>query len=449
MDIPPPPRPGGPQQPPENPYAPPGQSPNGENRHGENRYGEPPYGGPPYGENPYGEYPATPPMGAQPPAGAQPPLAAQPLPPYQPWPQPPYFAPVPPPAQPPAQPPVNGLAIAALVLGILCFLPAVGLVLGLVALAQIKKRGERGKGMAVAGTAMSGLGVVLLVLSLVTGAVSDFADGFRDAARESSENGGTFSLDKGRCFDSLGDSLEGTAYDVDEVPCSGGHDGEVFATFRMTGGTYPGDSRITEVADEKCYALQDSYVMDTWAMPDDVDVYYFTPTRESWGIGDREITCFFGSTDEGGTLKGSLRRDETTLDDDQIAYLQAANVLNAAYASAPEEEYVDDDLPGHKRWAGRVSSALADEARGLRSHDWPATADNQVAALLRDIEAARKHWALAARATDADTFYVHYVAGDKLLGHEKAIAVRKALGLETTLSDEAPGGSGTETGAEV
>ncbi|MET8821837.1 DUF4190 domain-containing protein, partial [Streptomyces rochei] len=40
----------------------------------------------------------------------------------------------------PARPPVSGLAIAAFVLGVLCFVPAVGLVLGLVALAQIRKR---------------------------------------------------------------------------------------------------------------------------------------------------------------------------------------------------------------------------------------------------------------------------------------------------------------------
>ncbi|MGW1023163.1 DUF4190 domain-containing protein [Streptomyces sp. NPDC002577] len=413
MDIPPSPRPGGPQQPPQNPYA-----------------------APPAQSGPYGSYQGSPPAGGQP-MGAPPP--------YQPWPHQPYFAPV----LPPARPPLNGLAVAALVLGILCFLPAVGLVLGLVALMQIRKKGERGKGMAVAGMTLSSLGVVLLAVFLVTGAASEFADGFRDAAREAGENGGAFSVDKGQCFDSQGDSLEGVAYDVDKVPCAGEHDAEVFASFRMTGGTYPGDSRITEVADEKCYALEESYVMDTWAMPDDVDVYYFTPTRQSWRLGDREITCFFGSTDEGGTLKGSLRRDETNLDDDQIAYLKAVNVLDDAYASAPDEEYIEDDLPGHKRWAGRVSSALTDESRGLRSHVWPATAQRPVAALLRDVEAARTQWALAARATDADTFYEHYKAGDKLLGHEKAIAVRKALGLDTTLSDGGSGETDSGTGTEV
>mgnify|MGYP002351915797 CR=1 FL=1 len=83
----------------------------------------------------------------------------------------------------PRQAPVNGLAIAAFVLGVLCFVPAVGLVLGLIALARIRKRGERGKGFAVAGCVLSSVGLALRALTLSTGAAADFWDGFRDAAR--------------------------------------------------------------------------------------------------------------------------------------------------------------------------------------------------------------------------------------------------------------------------
>lgn len=77
--------------------------------------------------------------------------------------------------------PVSGLAVAAFVLGVLCFLPAVGLVLGLVALARIRRRGERGKGFAVAGCVLSSVGLALWTLTLSTGAAGDFWDGFRDA----------------------------------------------------------------------------------------------------------------------------------------------------------------------------------------------------------------------------------------------------------------------------
>ncbi len=279
-------------------------------------------------------------------------------------------------------------------LGILCFLPLVGLVLGFFALAQIRKKGERGKGMAIAGMILSGIGAAILALALATGGAAEFWDGFQEGAREASENGTTFSVDEGECFDTPGGSLEGMAYDVDTVSCEEEHDGEVFANFKMPGGRYPGDSEITEAADDKCYTLQYAYAMDTWALPENVDIYYFTPTRDSWSLGDREISCLFGNVDEKGSLTGSLRQDETTLDADQLAYLKAAQVLNEAMESAPEEEYVEDDLPGHKEWADQ---GLGRRHRAGRNAARPRLARRRrrspVAALVKDLEKAQGEWA--------------------------------------------------------
>ncbi|MFI5683826.1 DUF4190 domain-containing protein [Streptomyces sp. NPDC051636] len=388
-----------------------------------------------------------PPPGPHQPDGSYPPPS-----PYSPYPQGPYGQqPQGPYGQPPYQPwtqgyspynrpaAVNGLAIAALVLGILCFLPGVGLVLGLVALAQIRKRGERGKGMAIAGCVLSGIGLALWVAALATGGAADFWQGLKDGARD----GASISLAKGECFNAPGGSLEGETYDVDKVPCAGEHDGEVFASFELTGGPYPGDSAVTDRADERCYNLQDSYAMDGWAVPDDVDVYYLTPTRDSWAAGDREVTCVFGNTDEGAGLTGSLRNDETVLDADQVAYLKAAHVLNAALDTAPDAEYVEDDLPGHKAWAGRVTAALEKQAGMLRGHAWPGDARKPVTALAGDLDKARAQWAKAARAADADTFYAHYDKGFKLIDPDRTVTARKALGLATTPP------SSDDTGLEV
>nr|WP_234311915.1 DUF4190 domain-containing protein [Streptomyces griseus] len=341
--------------------------------------------------------------------------------------------------------PVNGVAIAAFVTGVLCFLPAVGLVLGLIALGQIRRRGERGKGFAVAGAILSSVGLALWVVTLATGALSAAWDDIK----EGSGNTSSFSLTKGDCFDDPSGSLEGVTYDVDKVPCDGTHDGEVFASFKMAGSSYPGDDKVTDTADDKCYALQDSYAMDAWALPDDVDVYYFTPTRQSWRIGDREVTCVFGNTDENGTLTGSLRNDATTLDADQLAYLKAAHVLNAAMDTAPEEEYVEDDLPGHKAWAGRVSTALTEQAEALEGHSWPSDAERPVAALVKDLKAARQEWAKAAASSDADTFYEHYDKGWALTDPRKTVTARKALGLAATPPsyDEDGGGANGGEGA--
>ncbi|MFJ8730701.1 DUF4190 domain-containing protein [Streptomyces bauhiniae] len=66
--------------------------------------------------------------------------------------------------------PTNPFAIASLLTGILCCLPGVGLLLGVVALVQIRKRGQRGRAAAAIGSALSGIGLGLAVLLLTTGA---------------------------------------------------------------------------------------------------------------------------------------------------------------------------------------------------------------------------------------------------------------------------------------
>lgn len=206
------------------------------------------------------------------------------------------------------QPPVNGLAITSLVLGLLCgLLSPLGLILGLVALSQIKKRGERGQGMAVAGVVLSALGVVFLVLAFTLGWAANFWAGFTSAAEESRRNT-PFSLDAGDCFNSATGKLEGETTDVDVVPCSEEHDGEAYGTFRLSGGDsdYPGESSIAASVEATCGRLAEKYVGDPSALPDNVYDYYFYPTPESWRLGDREVTCLVGD-EHGGRLTGSVR----------------------------------------------------------------------------------------------------------------------------------------------
>ncbi|MEW2394631.1 DUF4190 domain-containing protein [Streptomyces sp. NPDC046862] len=416
MAIPPPPGPQQPQDPqgpypppqgPGQPYAGPGQPYVGQGQ---------PYVGPGPGQ-PYSVGPGQPPYGY----------------PYQPWGQgySPYNRPA----------PVNGFAIAALVLGILCCLPFVGLVFGIVALAQIRKKGERGKGMAVSGIVLSSIGTLLMIVSLATGGARDFWEGFQEAARE---NGGTFSVEKGECFDAPNGSLEGYATDVDTVPCSGEHDAEVFANVRLPEGGYPGTDGLTETADKKCYHLADSYAMDSWALPEYVDVYYFTPTRQSWAAGDREVTCMFGSTDEKTKLTGSLREDDSMLTADQLTYLQAEGMYDDALDTAPADEYVEGDLPGHKKWASRVAKALDEQVAMLGEHRWGDGTEQPVAGHADALKRAREQWERAAKAADANAFYEHYDKALDIADGPTAITARKALGLATT-----PPSYGEESGGDT
>ena len=111
--------------------------------------------------------------------------------------------------------------------------------------------------------------------------------------------------------------------------------------------------------------------------------------------------------------------------------------------SEPVEEYVEDDLPGNKAWARRMTVALDEQIGMLTAHRFAPKATPDVDSLVIDLRSARAEWAKAAAAADVDTFYDHYDAGYALLDVERAALVRQALGLATTPPGYDPeGGSG-------
>jgi hypothetical protein len=114
----------------------------------------------PPGQVPLGTYLPASPFPGQAPGGYQPP----PAPGYWSPPQVAGFVPV---------TRTNGLAIASLVLGILWLFwlgSLAGLILGLVALKQIKNRNQGGRGIAIAGVVLSVLWLVGLVVAAIVGA---------------------------------------------------------------------------------------------------------------------------------------------------------------------------------------------------------------------------------------------------------------------------------------
>ncbi len=115
-------------------------------------------------EPPY--YPPPPPYGAPPPYGS----------PYGPGPYP-----YPPPAQ------TNGMAVASLICAFV-FAP-LGIVFGHISLSQIKRTGEEGRGLAVAGLVISYLVTALTIVALVAGVVL-FSWMARVLKEDSLRNGG-------------------------------------------------------------------------------------------------------------------------------------------------------------------------------------------------------------------------------------------------------------------
>ncbi|GAA0651748.1 hypothetical protein GCM10009535_32510 [Streptomyces thermocarboxydovorans] len=258
-------------------------------------------GGHPPGQVPYGGVPGFAPYGLYGPSGPRPPAA------------------------------LNAMAVAALVLGLLCLLPGAGLLLGLIALRQIRRRGEKGRGMAVAGVVLSSAGLVLWAVALVTGAASAvWAE-----ARKAWHAERMTDLRPGDCFNSPGGLREWTDEPA-KVPCAQVHDGEVFAVLSQPRGPYPGDDRLTAVAEKKCASLQYTYVGGSWDLPDHVAPYHGVPSREGWRLGDRRIVCVFGHRDARSGLIGSLREGGTMPGGQPVTAREALGVAVSPSGSGGE-----------------------------------------------------------------------------------------------------------------
>lgn len=342
------------------------------------------------------------------------------------------------------RPSVNGLSIASLVVGIVCCVPPLGLVLGLISLSQIKKRGERGKGMAITGIVLSSISTALLLVAVAGGGVGEVWDGFRKGMDEASRSRSTLDLRKGDCFNLPGSGVqEKETIDVAVVDCAGEHEAEVSGGFKVRGyDSYPGESRLDELADKRCREINDAYALDPWAVPKGTETYYYLPTRRSWRLGDDAVTCAFAT--EGAKIRGSVRRDATTLDPHQLAYLKAESAVQAA---EPDGGFTDDP-EGYRTWAQKTSRALAEQAEKLREHRWPAAAEGGAKARAKEYDRARAHWDKAALANDEDTFWDHSYEGEDALARSTDISVRRALGLETAPSAEESAQDSTEGPAD-
>jgi len=122
-----------------------------------------------------------------------------------------------------------------------------------------------------------------------------------------------FHLQTGECFHSpSGATTAGRTVHVDDVspvPCTGAHDGEVFAVVThpaAAGAAYPGDDALADFAAAECLQRFPVY---TGAPYDgsDLDVASVRPDRRSWADRrDREVACVLYKKDS--TLTGSRRQ---------------------------------------------------------------------------------------------------------------------------------------------
>jgi hypothetical protein len=209
----------------------------------------------------------------------------------------------------------NGLAIAALATGLAAFLfgitAPVAIGLGIAALVQIKRRNERGTAQAVVGIASGAL--VMLFAGLM---VALFAIGFSSAddnygspepVSSYSPPAGTTYVDElvvGECFDD-----GSTEEEVVRQPCTGVHQGELFAIGTLSQQPWPGEQEVRKASQATCDKAFLTYV--GIAVDDsELETLVWYPDRTAWSAGDRRVMCAaYGpdSEDLDGSVKGTKR----------------------------------------------------------------------------------------------------------------------------------------------
>lgn len=337
----------------------------------------------------------------------------------------------PPPQGPPA---LNGFALASLLVGLFC-LPPLGIVFGVVALVQIARRRERGRSLAVVGLVVSV--VMTVVAAYVTQQYAQsFSRHLASSVTAPDDVEGTPSamndMAPGDCFNVPdGDLLKQSPF-VHAVDCAQAHHAEVTSSTLLDDGPFPGDDWLDSTATDACWEAQDAYAMDTWAVPAYTEMYYFVPSRTLWREGDRRLLCVIGTSSE--EHRGSLRKDAGMLTPEQAEFLRAMNGVDKAFASQPEGG-PEEALPECRTWAREVDTALAVQAALLRRVAGRPGIGAAAGAQLREVEAARKEWQRAARATKPAAFDEAWERAVWSLDVDTEKRLRGAYGLSTRIPD--------------
>jgi hypothetical protein len=192
-----------------------------------------------------------------------------------------WMAYAPPPAVPPQR---NGFAVASLILGILgiCgFSLVLGLIFGIIALVQINKHNQTGRGMAIGGIVLSVLWIFALTIGLIV---------FSDRLLVGGTAPTALGLKTGECY------VKQVKMDADitKASCTTPHDGEVFATFPLKPSTEsPTDDELEQAAKAGCSTRADEYFPPGLFQPSDWELATFHPDKAAWQAGKHNAVCAF------------------------------------------------------------------------------------------------------------------------------------------------------------
>ncbi|MEU0095693.1 septum formation family protein [Kribbella sp. NPDC006257] len=180
---------------------------------------------------------------------------------------------------------MSTLAVLGFIFSLVLLIP-VSVTLSIIALVQIPKNHQKGKGLAIAGLVICGLWLAGAVVLAALG--DDTTDSKRDASGQVTTTA-TTRPDELRVGDCVSSLKEGSVKNVKIVPCTGPNGGKVFATYEMPKGKWPGLPAVQAAAEKGC---TDRFVASQQQADTPSDVFYFHPIESSWALGDRGVVCF-------------------------------------------------------------------------------------------------------------------------------------------------------------
>jgi hypothetical protein len=178
---------------------------------------------------------------------------------------------------------MNPLAVLGFIMGLIILVP-LSIIFGVIALIQISRSHDKGKGLAIAGFAVSGVWIILIGLAVVFGGSTE-PD--RNASGQVTTTQNT-RPDKLRVGDCVTEVKEGEVQNIKLQPCDQPNGGKVFAVFDLPKGEWPGLSAVQAAAEKGC---TDRYKASKAQADSPSDIFYLHPTQDSWALGDRGTAC--------------------------------------------------------------------------------------------------------------------------------------------------------------
>jgi Septum formation len=148
------------------------------------------------------------------------------------------------------------------------------------------------------------LGFLIVAAAIVGGAVAivgSVTHGFKKPVKVTYKKSAVFSLKTGDCFNPAG-----TSYTL--VSCDAPHETEVFGTFTLAGGKWPGNTAVAAAASNGCATRLSGYLNPQLAIS--LASTYVYPDATAWQAGTRTVICEVRA--ENGEITGSVRGASAT-----------------------------------------------------------------------------------------------------------------------------------------